>query len=183
MTTQYYVASSLDGFIATNEHSLDWLLQFGAGEDTSYPEFIRGVGAIAMGSATYEWMLEHVVRPGRGDGQPWPYSQPVWVFTSRLLPKVQGANVRFVSGDVVPVHRQMASTAGARNIWIVGGGELAGKFHDRGLLDEVIVSIAPVTLGSGKPLLPRRIAQPPLQRLSVQAYGPFVEIRYAVPKR
>jgi dihydrofolate reductase len=183
MKTQYYVASSLDGFIATNEHSLDWLLQFGQGEGTSYSQFIREVGAVAMGSSTYEWLLEHIVRPGQKGGQPWPYSQPVWVFTSRLLTKVQGANLRFVNGDVVPVHRQMAAMAGAKNIWIVGGGELVGQFHDRGLLDEVIVSITPVTLGSGKPLLPRRIAKPPLERLAVQEFGPFVEIRYAVPKR
>lgn len=183
MKTQYYVAASLDGFIATDNHSLDWLLQFGEPEGSSYPQFIREVGAIAMGSATYEWLLEHVVRPGQKGGQPWPYSQPAWVFTSRLLPKVQGVNVRFVNGDVMPVYRQMASMAGARNIWIVGGGELVGQFHDRGLLDEVIVSVVPVTLGSGKPLLPRRIAKPPLERTSVQAYGPFVEIRYAVPRR
>jgi hypothetical protein len=49
MKTQYYAASSLDGFIATEQHSLDWLLQFGDLEETSYPDFIREVGAVAMG--------------------------------------------------------------------------------------------------------------------------------------
>lgn len=79
LKTQYYVASSLDGFIAAPEHALDWLLQFGSVEDTSYPAFVRDVGAVAMGSHTYEWILQN-----REDSDPeqrpeWPYEQPVWV--------------------------------------------------------------------------------------------------------
>ena len=69
---------------------------------------------------------------------------------------VPDAKIEFTSGDVAPVHEQMVEAAGERNIWIVGGGDLAGQFADAGLLDEVIVSIAPVTLGAGAPLLPRR---------------------------
>ncbi|HEV2711854.1 MAG TPA: dihydrofolate reductase family protein [Gaiellaceae bacterium] len=52
---------------------------------------------------------------------------------------------------------EMVAAAGGKNLWIVGGGDLAGQFADAGLLDEVIVYIAPVTLGSGAPLLPRRV--------------------------
>ncbi len=63
----------------------------------------------------------------------------------------------FTTADVASVHKEMAAAAGDRNVWIVGGGDLAGQFADVGLLDEVIVSIAPVTLGKGAPLLPRRI--------------------------
>ena len=81
MKTQYYTASSLDGFIADPHHSLEWLFPLGDVEATSYPTFIREVGALAMGSNTYEWMLRHVV-----GAQPWPYKQPTWVFTSRTLP-------------------------------------------------------------------------------------------------
>lgn len=55
MTTQYYTATSLDGFIATEDDSLDWLFPLGDLNDTSYPDFIAEVGALAMGSATYEW--------------------------------------------------------------------------------------------------------------------------------
>ena len=65
MKTQYYAASSLDGYIATAQNSLDWLLQFGAVEGTSYPAFIREVGAIAMGSTTYDWILRHPTPPLR----------------------------------------------------------------------------------------------------------------------
>lgn len=187
MKTQYYTASSLDGFIADPGHSLDWLLQFGQPEDLDYREYIRDVGAIAMGSTTYEWILANHVRAGSAQGQPWPYEQPVWVFTTRALPGVRGkdgpADVRFVRGDVRLVHRQMIEAAGGKNVWIAGGGELVGQFHDAGLLDEIIVAIASVTLGGGAPLLPRKITTPPLKLMSAKAYGEaFVQLKYAVPK-
>lgn len=181
MKTQYYTASSLDGFIAGPGDSLDWLFPLGDPEDTSYPTFIRDVGALAMGSATYEWMLRHVVEAE--PPQPWPYTQPVWVFSSRTLRGVPGADVRFVNGDVRPVHRAMVEAAAGKNVWIVGGGDLAGQFHDAGLLDEIFVQIGSVTLGAGKPLLPRAITQPPLRLVSVTAVGTsFAELHYEVPR-
>jgi dihydrofolate reductase len=184
MKTQYYTASSLDGFIATEDHSLEWLFQLGDINDTGYPEFIKEVGALAMGSSTYEWMLRHVIKPGAESGGPWPYSQPTWVFSTRSLPCVLGANLHFVRGDVRPVHAQMTRAAGAKNVWLVGGGDLVGQFYDAGLLDEVIVQVGSVTLGAGKPLLPRRIAFPPLVLTSARAIGPgFAELRYSVPRK
>jgi hypothetical protein len=109
--------------------------------------------------------------------------QPAWVFSSRQLPLIEGADVRFVSGDVRPVLANMRAAAGDKNIWIVGGGDLAGQFHDAGLLDEVIVQIGSATLGRGKPLLPRRLLSPVLQLQSVQQMGPgMAELRYTVCK-
>lgn len=179
--TQYYAACTLDGFIATPDDSLEWLFPLADINETSYPEFIREVGALAMGSATYEWMLRHVVSPVDGPGAPWPYSQPAWVFSSRDLPAVAGADIRFVRGDVRPVHEQMRAAAQGRNLWVMGGGELAGQFHDAGLLDEIIVQVGSVTLGAGKPLLPRRIVSPSLNLVSVQRFGPgLAELRYEV---
>jgi dihydrofolate reductase len=184
MKTQYYTAASLDGFIATLDDSLDWLFPLGELADTSYPSFIEHVGALAMGSATYEWMLRHAVGPEALKPEPWPYSQPTWVFTSRTLPTVDGADIRFVRGDVRPVHRAMTEAAGGKNVWLVGGGELVGQFHDAGLLDELFVQIGSVTLGAGKPLLPRAITQPPLRLVSVRASGTgFAELHYEVPRR
>jgi dihydrofolate reductase len=184
MRTQYYTATSLDGFIATEDHSLEWLFQLGDINETGYPDFIAQVGALAMGSSTYEWMLRHVVKPGdASDGAAWPYTQPTWVFSSRTLPPVPGADVRFVRGDVRPVHEQMRAVAAGRNVWIVGGGELVGQFHDAGLLDELIVQVGSVTLGAGRPLLPRRIAFPPMKLTAVRKIGAgFAELRYDVPK-
>lgn len=181
--TQYYTASSLDGFIATPDDSLEWLFPLGDVNATSYPQFIQQVGALAMGSSTYEWMLRHVVKPGRSGGAPWPYRQPTWVFSHRSLPPVDGADLRFVRGDVRPVHELMRAAAGERNVWIVGGGDLVGQFHDAGLLDEIIVQVGSVTLGAGKPLLPRKIVSPSLTLTGVSQFGPgFAELRYAVPK-
>lgn len=183
MKTQYYTACSLDGFIATEDHSLDWLFQLGDVADTSYPEFIEQVGALAMGSSTYEWMLRHVVKSDSAAAEPWPYSQPTWVFSSRDLPRVAAAELHFVRGDVRPVHEQMRRAAGERNVWLVGGGDLAGQFHDAGLLDEIIVQVGSVTLGAGRPLLPRRISFPPLKLTSVRAVSTgFAELRYEVPR-
>lgn len=184
MKTQYYTAASLDGFIATEDDSLDWLFPLGDINDTGYPRFIEEVGALAMGSATYEWMLRHLIRPGTADEKPWPYTQPTWVFTSRQLPRAGGGGgLTFASGDVRPVHAAMATAAAGRNVWIVGGGELVGRFFDAGLLDELIVQVGSVTLGQGKALLPRRITRPSLTLTSVAQFGPgFAELRYQVPK-
>jgi dihydrofolate reductase len=174
MKTQYYTASSLDGFIADANNSLDWLFQFGDVSETSYPQFFSQVGAIAMGSTTYEWILNH---------HAWSYQLPAWVFTSRILPGVEGADIQFVKGSVESVHADMARVVGDKNIWIVGGGDLAGQFYDAGLLDEIIVTVAPVTLGSGAPLLPRTITTPPLELLSAEVYATaFAELRYAICK-
>jgi dihydrofolate reductase len=157
--TQYYTATSLDGFIADPDNSLDWLFTRKREDNgpMSYGEFIAGVGALAMGSTTYEWILDYEFADKDRAEWKWPYDIPCWVFTHRQLPVVPGAAVEFTRADVATVHEEMVDAAGDRNVWIVGGGDLAGQFADVGLLDEVIVSIAPVTLGAGAPLLPRRI--------------------------
>jgi dihydrofolate reductase len=181
--TQFFTATSLDGFIATEDDSLEWLFPLGDVNDSSYPEFIAQVGALAMGSSTYEWMLRNGETVVAEMGSAWPYRQPAWVFTSRSLPGIAGADVRFVQGDVRPVHEAMRSAAGGKNIWIVGGGDLAGQFHDAGLLDEMIIQVGSVTLGRGKPLFPRRLTSPPLQLQSVRQIGTgLAEMRYLVPK-
>lgn len=126
-------------------------------------------------------MLQHVVG---GDPRAWPYTQPAWVFTHRELAGVAGADVRFVCGDVRPVHAEMARAARGRNLWLVGGGELVGQFHDAGLLGEIFAQVGSVTLGAGRALLPRRIAFPPLKLLSARQVGSgFAELHYEVPKR
>ena len=181
MKTQYYTAASLDGFIATEDHSLEWLFALGSASETSYPTFIAEVGALAMGSGTYEWMLQHAETVAADLGSAWPYTQPTWVFSHRTLPRIPGANISFIHGDVRPVHTAMRQAAGEKNLWIVGGGDLAGQFHDAGLLDEIIVQIGSVTLGTGRPLFPRRLTQPSLRLASVQQIGTsFAELRYTV---
>ena len=181
MKTIYYTASSLDGFIATPDHSLDWLTSLSDAPAGSYDSFIPDVGALAMGSHTYEWLLDHEIFADPENPKPWFYSQPAWVFSTRTLREVPGADIRFVRGDVRPVHDEMRQAANGKNVWLVGGGELVGQFHDQGLLDEIIVTFASVTLGEGKPLLPRRITSPHLKLLSAKQYGAsFAELHYSV---
>lgn len=181
MKTQYYTATSLDGFIATEDDSLEWLFSLGELNESSYPGFIAEVGALAMGATTYEWMLRNSDAVVAEVGSPWPYSQPTWVFTHRELPIIEGANLRFASGDVHPVHAEMRAAAAGKNIWVVGGGELAGQFYDAGLLDELILQVGSVTLGKGKPLFPRRVLSPGLRLTAVrQINTQMVELRYDV---
>ena len=170
MTTTYYTATSLDGFIADEHDSLDWLLsQDHTGDGPlAYERFIRDIGAIVMGSTTYEWILRH---------HEWAYELPAWVMTTRELATVDGADVRFASGDVTPVHAAMTEAAGGRDLWVVGGGALAVAFADAGLLGEVVVSIAPVTLGAGAPLFP---APYDLRLLDLAQYAAFACARYEV---
>jgi dihydrofolate reductase len=151
MTTHYYTASSLDGFIATAEHSLDWLMKqdFDPEGPMAYPAFEQRIGALAMGASTYEWLLREQRE------EPWPYEQPTWVLTHRSLPVLEGADIRFHAGDIRALHADMRAAAGEKDIWVVGGGDLAGQFADAGMLDEVWIQFAPVTLGAGAPLLPR----------------------------
>ena len=177
--TQYYTATTLDGFIADADNSLGWLFTRAREPDgpLNYGDFIAGVGAMTMGSTTYEWILDHEFGDKEPDDWVWPYDIPCWVFSSRRLTEVPGARIEFVSGAVAPVHGQMLRAAGGKNVWIVGGGDLAGQFADAGLLDEVYTSIACVTLGGGAPLLPRRLE---LNLEEAAANGDFIAARFTV---
>lgn len=171
MTTHYFTACSLDGFIATTDHSLGWLLKQDFDQDgpMSYKGFEASVGALAMGASTYEWVLRN------DDG--WNYRQPTWVFTHRQLPVPEGAAVRLTSSSVREVHAEMTTAAAGRDLWVVGGGDLAGQFADADLLDEVWVQFAPVMLGTGAPLLPRPLD---LELIDVARNGSFMCGRYRV---
>lgn len=175
MATVYYTATTLDGFIADPDDSLDWLFvqDIDQAGPMNHEEFIARVGAIVMGATTYEWIRARV---GSGRDK-WSYTMPAVVLTHRDLPGIEGADVRFTAGDVAPVHASLVEAAGGKDVWVVGGGDLAGQFADAGLLDEIIVSIAPVTLGAGRPIFPRRYA---LATKEVAANGAFTCVRYAV---
>lgn len=180
--TQYYTATSIDGFIADQHNSLDWLFEAESGGDR-FAGFFGGVGAFAMGATTYEWVLQHeklLDQPQKW--AQWYGDTPGWVFTHRELPAVPGAALAFVSGDVRPVHAAMVDAAQGRNVWLVGGGELVGSFADHGLLDQIILSVAPVTLGAGAPLLPRRLPASRLRLAGVEQAGQFAELAYDVSR-
>ena len=103
-----------------------------------------------------------------------------FVFTTRDLPIPEGADVTLVSGDVTDVLPRLREAAGDADIWVVGGGDLAGQFLDAGALDEIAVSVAPVLLTGGAPLLPRRLESDRLRLVSAKAVGQFARLVYAV---
>lgn len=149
----YYTATTLDGFLADDQDSLAWLFrqeidQTGEG---GYEGFVEGIGALAMGATTYEWIVRHLAETG----EPWSYTQPSLVFTHRDLSPVH-ETVSVVQGTPASHRAALEEAAGDRDVWVVGGGDLAGQFAEDGMLDEVQVACAPVTLGSGRPLFPRR---------------------------
>jgi len=179
--TQYFTATSIDGFIADEHNSLDWLFEADSQGNQRFGPFFEGIGAFAMGATTYEWVLGHdrlLEQPQRW--REWYGDVPAWVFTHRDLPPIPGADLTFVSGDVRPVHEAMVTAAGGRNVWLVGGGELVGRFADHELLDEMILGVAPVTLGAGAPVLPRRLLSSRLSLSSVEQVAEFVYLTYAV---
>jgi dihydrofolate reductase len=175
--TQYFVAASIDGYIADANGGLDWLFPFGGAEGVAehYKAFIEGVGALAMGAATYEFVLAH-------GGEAWPYAdRPTWVFTHRELPTLPGADLRFTTEDVGVVHEQMVRAAGERNIWLMGGGNLVAQFAQRGLLDELLLGVVPVVLGGGTPVLPASLPGP-LELKGLTRFGRgMLELRYELP--
>jgi dihydrofolate reductase len=173
--TTFFTATTLDGYIADENDSLDWLFVQDHEDEgpLSYSQFITGVGALAMGATTYEWIRDHMARTQ----DKWAYDVPTFVFTHREREPVDGADLRFVSGDVATVHAELVAAAAGKDVWVVGGGDLAGQFADAGLLDEIVAAIAPVTLGAGRPIFPRRYA---LRLTDVARNGAFACARYAV---
>jgi dihydrofolate reductase len=184
--TQYFTATTVDGYIADTDDSLEWLFEVprngGSGAEEQ-GDFFAGIGAMAMGRTTFEWVYAHE----RLDEEPekwrrWYGDTPCWVFTHRDLPVVPDADIRFVQGDVTPVHTEMVRAANGKNVWLVGGGELVGAFADRGLLDEILLGMQPVFLGAGAPLLPRRLTSKRVRLESVRQDGQQVRLVYSVAK-
>lgn len=152
MSTIYFTASSLDGFIVDADDSLDWLLSRDIDADKGpfgYQAFVETVGALVMGSATYEWL----VRNQPGD---WMYEQPSWVLTHRPQIVVDGHPVQVHTGAVAGLHPELVAAAVGKDVWVVGGGEVAAQFAEADLIDEMIVAYAPCSLGSGARVLPIR---------------------------
>lgn len=176
----YYTATTLDGYLADDQDSLEWLFVVPQDSD-GFPAFLEGVGAIVQGSTTYEWVVRHEGLVDEPDKWPAFYgARPTWVFSSRGLPAVPGADVRIVAGSVRDHWSAIAESAGDKDVWIVGGGDLAAQFLDAGLLDEIRLSVAPVTLARGKALLSQRVESDRLELVSVAKNGQFAELVYAV---
>jgi len=177
----YNTATSFTGFIADEANSLSWLFAVDTAGLEDQDRFLAGIGVLVEGSTTYEWVLreEHLLekphkwREFYGD-------RPTFVFTSRELPTPDGADVRFVHGSVAAALPAILAAAGEKDVWVVGGGDLAGQFLDADALDTITLSVAPVALPGGAPLLPRRVEADRLELISATALGQFATLTYRV---
>jgi dihydrofolate reductase len=179
----FNTATTIDGFIADAADSLSWLFAVPGSKEaeSAFPAFLHDVGALVMGSTTYEWVYRHDDLAEHPEHWRSAYgARPAFVFTNRSLPLVDGADIRLRSGEVGRSWDEIRASAAGRDVWVVGGGDLVGQFADADLLDEIRVSVAPVTLGSGRPLLPRRLESDRLRLESATSAGQFAELVYSV---
>jgi dihydrofolate reductase len=141
-----YIATSLDGFIATAEDSLDWLFEYNdldLGEH-DYRKFIKRIRTIVMGRATYDFLAK--------DDAPWAYAeQRVFVVTSSPIPTSKGRlETRSDIDDLITELRDLSDG----DVWLLGGGKLQMAFIERCALDEIEIYVMPELIGGGRPLFP-----------------------------
>lgn len=174
----YTTATTANGMLADEHDGLDWLFSV-QGEAPDMAPFTEHVGALVMGSHTYQWLLgQDDVLHSPEVWQAWFATRPVFVFTSRQLPVPAGADVRFCDGPVTDHLAALDEAAGERIVWVQGGGDLAGQFLDAGRLDRITITLAPAFLAAGKPLLPRTIEPAHLRLVGSRQVGQFVEVTY-----
>jgi dihydrofolate reductase len=163
-----FIATSLDGYIATKDESLEWLFQVEGEGDNGYSEFYQTIDTIIMGKKTYDWIMKH-------EQDEFPYKgKDCYVFSRSKYPDTE--NVKFVNSDVVDfVHSLNNET-----IWVVGGGELLYFFLKENLIDELFITVAPVIIGSGIPLFKEGDYYLNLQLKGTRTFNQFVELHYKV---
>jgi dihydrofolate reductase len=173
MEIVYYVAASLDGFIATPDGGIEWLKPFeGGAEDYGYAEFYASVDCVLLGRRTYEQCLRF---------PEWPYpGKPCWIF-SRTLTDMSEAAVRFM-GEAPSKAVKYIEADGFKRAWLAGGGKLAAAFRAEDLITEYIVSVIPVLLGAGIPLFDGPGAKQGLRLAGTRSYDSgVVQLRYLKP--
>ena len=166
-----YIASSLDGYIATDNHNLNWLFEVDGEGDNGYSMFYETIDTVLIGRVTYEWIIDHE----KGE---FPYKGKECYVFSRTK-KVDNENVKFISDDVVQFTQEIKNKNG-KNIWLVGGGDLLRTFLKEKLVDELIITVAPVLLGKGIPLFTNNDFQTTLSLISTNRFNQFVGLHYEV---
>lgn len=161
-----YIAASLDGYIAAKDDSLDWLFQVEMEGDAGYADFMETIDTVVMGRRTYDWVME-------AEKGVFPYSDKTcYVFSHGE----SGSNEHVVFTAEEPrdfVNRLKAEPG--KNIWIVGGSQLLHSFLKERLMDEFIVSLAPVLIGSGIPLFQELDFEMQFELKDVERSGQFVQ--------
>ncbi len=135
-----FIASSLDGYIARESGEIDWLF---TDQDYGYTEFYAQVDTLIMGNKTYQQIL--------GFGEYTYKDKEVFVF-SRTKSEQADNNAKFVNNDWLNFIKTLRQSHGG-DIWLVGGAQLIHLFLQHAFIDELILSIHPIILGSGIPLI------------------------------
>ena len=168
-----FIATSLDGYIATKEESLKWLFDIEGEGDNGYSEFYETVDTVLMGKKTYDWIIKH-------ETGEFPYkNKECYIFTRSSFKDTE--DVKFINEDIVRVINKLKNQEG-RNIWIVGGGELLQSFVKEKLVDEIILTVAPTVIGQGIPLFKEGNYQLDLTLKGTRNFNQFVELHYIVKK-
>ncbi len=164
-----FIAMSLDGYIAAEEDSLEWLFQVEGEGDNGYSEFYETIDTIILGRRTYDWIIDK-------EGDNFPYKDAkCYVYSNSY--KGKNEFVEFINEDPVSFVPRLKEEPG-KNIWIVGGGKLLQNFIKQDLVDEFIITVAPVLVGSGIPLFHRIDMQKELRLLDIKRYNQFAELHY-----
>lgn len=159
-----YIATSLDGFIARQNGSLDWLEGIPNPNkiDYGYDDFYDSVDTVVMGRASYEAIL--------GFDVPWPYTNCKSIIVSRsYASQITTPNTHLVKAGLKEYITQLKQEVG-KDIWLVGGGNLLTSFLNEGLVDELMVCVAPVIIGEGVPLFPNVPKETKLKLLQTTPY-------------
>ncbi|QUS55279.1 dihydrofolate reductase family protein [Pseudovibrio brasiliensis] len=159
-----FIATSLDGFVAREDHGLDWLMkQPNTGEDHGYDEFIAGVDGLVMGRGSYETILSF---------EKWPYSKPVVVLSRTLqqtdVPEVLRDKVRVTSSDPSEVMAELSAEGWSKAY--VDGGKVVQSFIRAGLIEDIILTQIPILIGRGLRLFGEVVADIDLELISSRSF-------------
>jgi dihydrofolate reductase len=164
-----YIAASLDGYIATEDDSLEWLLKTEGEGDNGYGEFYETIDTILIGRRTYDWVIDYE----KGN---FPYKdKKCYVFSKSL--KGKNEFVEFVDENILSFTEKLKAEKG-KDIWIVGGGELLYYFVKERLIDRFIITIAPALIGKGIPLFKENDIEMDLELKNVRRFNQFAELQY-----
>jgi dihydrofolate reductase len=145
---QLFIATTIDGFIARENGSLDWLFNLPNPNqiDHGYGDFISGIDTVVLGRKTYEDIL--------GFGIEWPYGNCTsYIVTNNSNYSVSTDNT-LVLNELNKSAIELLRSKSSANIWVVGGGEIISRFLNCAEIDEMILSIIPIILGKGISLFP-----------------------------
>ena len=167
----FYVAASLDGYLADENGSVDWLLPYQhVPYDYGYADFLQSIGHVVTGSYTYEQAKDF---PG---GWNFPGTK-TWVFSRRNLDTEGREDIELWRGGVGELVAKLRDEP--KHIWLLGGAKLAAAFFNEGLVNELILTQIPIVLGRGKPLFEELEGQLSLALQAVEKFpNGVVQVTY-----